>query len=318
MQGRLGIFQGGSLDLNIWRERFADWLKTRYPSKDTINNYTRGLEPFLVFIDGHRPSSWSDVNRDWLEEFRNHLFAHRTKTGRALANGTVTARLLAVKTFFRFLVQQGFLMASPAAYLELPRVTKPLPSVLTEAEMICLLNTPNLRTRAGIRNRAILEMLYGTGIRNHELVALRLGDVDAHHGFVRLPKAKGNKPRVVPIGQEALHWLNRYLEEVRPFWLRNPSLDSIFLDRWGHNALSGQGLSNLVREICVQTALGKRITPHTLRHSCATHMLRNGAGLRQVQELLGHSQITSTEHYTRVEVSDLRKTLARCHPRERQ
>ena len=306
------------MNLDIWRARFADWLKTRYTSTDTHHNYSSGLEPFLTFVASQGATSWTEVNRDWLEEFRHLCFTSRTKQGKPLSNGAVTARLMATKTFFRFLVQDGYLMASPAAYLELPKVPKQLPAVLSEAEMLRLLETPNVRTRAGIRNRAILELLYGTGVRNHELVALRLEDIDAAHHFLRLPKAKGSKPRVVPLGQEALHWLNRYLEDVRPAWLRNPSLNTIFLDRWGHNGLSRGGLCQIVREVCLDAGLGKRVTPHILRHSCATHMLRHGAGLRQIQELLGHSQITSTEHYTRVEVTDLRKTLARCHPRERQ
>jgi integrase/recombinase XerD len=134
---------------------------------------------------------------------------------------------------------------------------------------------------------------------------------------VRIQQGKGDKPRVVPLGQEAQAWLETYLEKVRPRWLRNPQLTTIFLDRWGHNGLSRAGVCQIVRQLGRDAKLGKTVTPHILRHSCATHMLRRGAGLRQIQQLLGHSQLTSTEHYTRVEVSDLRRVIARCHPRER-
>ena len=306
------------MDFELWKQRFRDWLEARFESKDTHRNYSYGLLPFLEFVQRHGAASWTEVNRDWIEEYRSQLFmARNARTGKPWATGTRVARLLAVKVFFKFLVREGYLMASPASLLELPKVHKALPAVVTEAEMLQILEVPNVRTRAGIRDRALLELLYGTGARNQELVSMKLGDLDLAQRLLRLPKGKGNKPRVLPLGQEAHYWLERYLAEVRPAWLRNPKLEAVFLDRWGHNALSRTGLSRLIRETAEQLDLGKRVTPHILRHSCATHMLKRGAGLRQIQEMLGHSQLTSTEHYTRVDVTDLRKVINRCHPRER-
>lgn len=307
------------MEFEVWRERFRDWLTVRYASPDTVRNYVVGLVPLFEFIRGLRLTSWTMVTRDVLEEYRSRLFYRKnSRTGQALSVGTHVARLLAVRIFFRFLVREGFLMANPAAQLELPRRKAPLPEVLSELEIVRLLEYPDTETLSGIRDRALLELLYGTALRNSETCSLTLDQVDLGRHVVRLQKGKGNKGRVVPLGEEAQAWLELYLEQVRPRLLRSPGLTAVFLDRWGHKALSSNGLAQIVRTVARAAQLGKAVSPHTLRHSCATHMLKRGASLRHLQQLLGHSSLTSTEHYTRVEVSDLRKVIARCHPRERK
>jgi len=208
------------------------------------------------------------------------------------------------------------LLRNPASQLELPGHKPPLPVVLTESEVLKLLETPDIKKLTGIRDRALLELLYGTGLRNGELCSLTLDLLDLATHRVRLQKGKGEKPRVLPLGQEAQAWLELYLENVRPFWLRDPAVQAVFLDRWGSGPILRTAVSGLVRQLGRKAGLGKAVTPHALRHSCATHMLRRGASLRHLQQLLGHEQISSTEHYTRVEVSDLRRVLLRCHPRE--
>ena len=307
------------MDFEVWRERFRDWLAVRFASGDTVRNYVAGMEPFWEFAACLGLRSWTEATRDVLEEYRTRLFYSRHhKTGRPLGVGTHVARLLSVKTFFRFLVSEGFLLANPSAHLEFPRQKKPLPLVLSEAEVGKLLEVPDLDTLFGIRDRTLVEVLYGTGLRNAELCSLTLDQVDLGSHLIRLQKGKGNKGRVLPLGEVAQEWLERYLETVRPQWLRNPALTAVFLDRWGHKALARNGLTQIIRELGRRANLGKAISPHVLRHSCATHMLKRGASLRHLQQLLGHSSLTSTEHYTRVEVSDLRRVLARCHPREMQ
>ena len=306
------------MDFALWKVRFHDWLEVHFPSKDTLNNSLQGIRPFFDFVRSLGLSSWTEANRDVLEEYRNRVFFSKNhRTGQSLKVGTHVARLMAVKVFFRFLVTEGYLLADPAALLELPRRKPPLPAVLSEPEVLRLMEMPNIQTHGGIRDRTILETLYGTGMRNGEMCALDIKDADLAVHLVRIQHGKGNKPRVVPLGQEAQMWLETYLEQVRPHLLRNPQLGAIFLDRWGHNRLGRAGVCEIVRRLGREAQLGKVVTPHILRHSCATHMLRRGAGLRQIQQLLGHSQISSTEHYTRVEVSDLRRVIARCHPRER-
>ena len=307
------------METEVWRERFRDWLTVRYASPDTVRNYLAGLVPFFEFIQGLGLASWTQATRDIIEEYRGRLFYRKhSKTGKALSVGTHVARLMAVKIFFRFLVREGFLMANPTAQLELPRRKTPLPEVLSEFEVVRLLEFPDTMTLSGIRDRALLELLYGTALRNSEVCSLTLDQVDLERHQVRLQKGKGNKGRVVPLGEESQAWLERYLEHVRPQWLRSPGLTAVFLDRWGHKALSSNGLAQIVRGLARAAQLGKAVSPHVLRHSCATHMLKRGASLRHIQQLLGHSSLTSTEHYTRVEISDLRRVLTRCHPRERK
>lgn len=306
------------MDFDLWRARFHEWLQTKYTSRDTISNHLSGVVPFFEFLRGLALASWTEANRDVLEEYRNVVFYMKnSRTGGALGVATQINRLISVKIFFKFLVRQGFLLGDPSHHLELPRCPKALPTVLTETEVLQLLAVPNVRSRAGIRDRTMLEMLYSTALRNGELCSLTLDQVDLGTHMVRLQKGKGDKGRVVPLGQEAQSWLSTYLEVVRPHWLRNPQLTAIFLDRWGHRGLSRNGLNQIVHRISLESGIGKTITPHTLRHSCATHMLKRGAGLRHLQQLLGHNHLSSTEHYTRLEVSDLRKVLSRCHPRER-
>lgn len=307
------------METEVWRERFRDWLTVRYASPDTVRNYLAGLVPFFEFIQGLGLASWTQATRDVIEEYRGRLFYRKhSKTGKALSVGTHVARLMAVKIFFRFLVREGFLMANPTAQLELPRRKTPLPEVLSEFEVVRLLEFPDTMTLSGIRDRALLELLYGTALRNSEVCSLTLDQVDLERHQVRLQKGKGNKGRVVPLGEESQAWLERYLDQVRPQWLRSPGLTAVFLDRWGHKALSSNGLAQIVRGLARAAQLGKAVSPHVLRHSCATHMLKRGASLRHIQQLLGHSSLTSTEHYTRVEISDLRRVLTRCHPRERK
>lgn len=305
------------IDPDLWKARFADWLEVRYRSQDTRHNYLSGLGGFFEFLTALGLTNWAEVNQDVLEEYRAYVFSLRhPRTGNPLKVGTHVARLMCVKVFFKFLVRDGYLLANPALQLELPRQKKPLPLVLTESEVLKLLDAPDTEKLTGIRDRAILELLYGTGLRNGEMCSLTLDLVDLAGHQVRLQRGKGGKGRILPLGQEAQVWLELYLESVRPFWLRNPAVQALFLDRWGSGSITRCTVSTLVRSLGKKAGLGKAATPHSLRHSCATHMLRRGAGLRHIQQLLGHEQLSSTEHYTRVEVSDLRRVLIRCHPRE--
>jgi integrase/recombinase XerD len=306
------------MDFELWKTRFRDWMVIRHFSADTICGYLNSLEPFLTFFEALGLTSWTEVSRDVIEEYRSHVFYQKNRrNGQALKVGTQVARLVSVKSFFRFMVREGYVLANPTSDLELPRTRRGLPVVLTEAEMLRFLEVPNIQTLWGMRDRTLLETLYGTGLRNSELCSLTLDQVDLVGHTVRLQKGKGNKGRVMPLGQEAQYWLETYLEKVRPQLLRTPQVKSLFLDRWGHAPLTRGGLDQIVQRLSEQSGIGKTITPHILRHSCATHMLRHGASLRHIQELLGHTCLSSTEHYTRVEISDLRKVISKCHPRER-
>jgi integrase/recombinase XerD len=235
----------------------------------------------------------------------------------SLAPSSVCRHLASLSTFFRFLVLDGRLEENIAKLLVAPAVWDRLPTILSPAATNRLLETPSSRTRLGRRDRAALETLYATGCRASEIVELRLADLDIKAGSARCI-GKGNKERQVPLGSAAIRALAIYLKEDRPALLaRNPETDAVFVSKSGR-PLSRIDLWQIVKRHARAAGFRGEISPHTLRHCFATHLLSRGADLRVVQEMLGHSSIATTQIYTRVEVSRLRAIHARCHPRNRQ
>lgn len=305
------------LSPGLWQERFAAYLRERRYAERTVATYTRELGPFFEFCLSRGVDQLERVTRDLVEEYRTHLYYQRQKVGdRPLAARTQAIKLGAVLAFLRFAYRRHHLAHDPGAAVERIRVTSPLPLDLPgEAEIVQLLETPDVGTPRGIRDRAVLELLYGTGIRNEELRNLCLGDADLVRQQLTIrggcPRGQG---RVVPLCDEANSWLKRYVEEVRP-QLAPPGERHLFLS-WRGRPLVRGSLIDLMRQVVRKAGLSRPITPHTLRNCCAVHMLRHRAGLRHIQELLGHASADSTQRFTRVEVSDLRRVLRRCHPRE--
>lgn len=305
------------LNLELWQTRFREHLELRQCTARTVESYSGELRPLFAWLAEQGVEEPGAVTREHLEGYRTHLFYLRTKAGEALSLQTQQARLTSVKAFFRFLLVERFVLVDPAAALALPRVPRALPrAMLTEADVQSLLEAPDTSTPLGLRDRAILEVLYVTGIRNLELRGLRLDDVGLERGELRIARGKGNKSRMVPLGEEAVLWLDEYLREGRPQLVRDTAVLAVFLT-WRGRPLTREILSEIVLR-CAGKAGLPPVTPHQLRHCCATHMLRHGAGLRHLQELLGHASATTTQRYTRVELSDLRRVLRRCHPRERR
>jgi integrase/recombinase XerD len=250
-----------------------------------------------------------------MEGYRTHLFYAEHK-GRRLAFQTQSHRLSAVKGFTRFLFRQRYLLHDPGASVELPKVERGLPrSLLSETEVDLLLSTPDVTDVLGLRNRAMMEVFYSTAMRNAELRALQLDAVDLVEGQALIRRGKGGKGRVVPLGHSAIQWVQTYLQDSRPFLVRRADERTLFLSHRGGPLQKGP-LAHIVRVLAEEAGLDKPVGPHTLRHACATHMLARGAGLRHLQELLGHSSPATTQRYTRVEISDLRRIHQRFHPRE--
>jgi integrase/recombinase XerD len=221
-----------------------------------------------------------------------------------------------VKAFFRFLTDRQTILIDPSAHLRHPKVPRTLPrQLLSEPETEKLLGSPDITTPLGIRNRAILELLYATGIRNSELRALELSDIDLERQELFVSRGKGNKSRRLPLGEEAAACLEDYLLNARSALACSTSGDLVFLSSGGQKIDRGR-LSGLVREMAAACGLGKHVTPHLLRHACATHMLRRGAGLRQLQVLLGHVKLNTTQRYTLIDIGDLHKAVSEYHPRE--
>ncbi|MEW6277749.1 MAG: tyrosine-type recombinase/integrase [Candidatus Eremiobacterota bacterium] len=299
----------------LWRTRFREYLELRQFSPRTVESYSREMKEFFAFLLERRVESPAGITRELVEEYRTYLFTRRVKE-KALAQRTQAGKLGAVKAFLRFLAREHYVLWDVAAGLELPRVPRFVArAMLSEQEVKALLEAPDVTLPLGLRDRAMLEVLYGTGVRNSELAHLTLDQVDLPQRELRIQRGKGGKSRVVPLGEEAAHWLEAYLVQGRPMLVRAGSPRCVFLT-WRGLGLTRGSLSAAIRKAGRQAGLSKAVTPHLLRHSCATHMLRRGAGIRHLQELLGHECLSTTQRYTRLEVSDLRRVLYRYHPRE--
>jgi integrase/recombinase XerD len=305
------------LDLELWQGRFQEYQELRSSSPRTVATYTAELKPFFGFLRAQGVKSLGALTRELIEDYRTHLFYLRFR-GKTLALSSQRVRLQAVKCFLRFLQRKRYLLLDYGSSVELPKAPRTLPRViLTEPEILELLRAPDLTTPAGVRDRTILEVLYGTAIRNSELRDLRLDEADLVRKELRIENGKGNKSRVLPLGDEAAAWLEEYLARVRPILLRSSDEQLVFLTMRG-TPFTRTELAELVQRQAKTAGLTKKVNPHSLRHTCATHMLRHGAGLRHLQQMLGHSSPETTQRYTQVEISDLRKVVEKCHPRERK
>jgi len=276
------------------------------------------LRFFLEYLDKEtKAEDLSQLSYGDLSAYQTWLYYTETRKGegKPLSLNTQAMRLSAVKGFFRWLFKEGILFHDPAASLAQPKQRDSLPrTILTDKQTLSLLNAPHVKTPLGLRDRAILELLYATGIRNEELRSLKLQDVEREAAQARIT-GKGSKDRVVPIGRIALNWLSLYLQDARPKLVRLPDTGLLFLSKRGRK-ITGLNLGDLVRRYAKKAGLPDTITPHALRHTCATHLLRAGADIRHIQALLGHSELSTTQVYTRVEIGDLKKVHRLYHPRE--
>ncbi|MBI2994865.1 MAG: site-specific tyrosine recombinase XerD [Gammaproteobacteria bacterium] len=226
---------------------------------------------------------------------------------------TIARRLSSLRRFFQFLVREGHMRHDPTATVESPRIGRSLPKSLTEAEVELLLAAPDVRTDSGLRDRALLEVLYATGLRVSELVNLRVEQVNLRQGVVRII-GKGNKERLVPMGEPAVQWLTHYMQVARPALLKNSPAATLFPGR-GVRPLTRQAFWHAIKRHAATVGIGKSLSPHVLRHAFATHLLNHGADLRVVQLLLGHVDISTTQIYTHVARERLKKLHAQHHPR---
>lgn len=272
---------------------------------NTILSYSRDLRKFLAFL-GKKAPAWDAVGEETLIRF-----IHQESRG-GLSARSMARLISALKSFFRFLVLSGFMKKDPTAGLSSPSTWLALPKVLTVAEVEALLGAADEKTPQGVRDRAMLEVLYGSGLRVSELVALKPADVNLDDGFI-ICRGKGGKERIVPLGGAACGAVRKYLAEVRPRFEAGPS-PFLFLTRRGRG-FTRQGFWKQLRQYAGKARLAAKISPHVLRHSFATHLLERGADLRSVQLMLGHSQITTTQIYTHVSRERLRRVYEKFHPR---
>jgi integrase/recombinase XerD len=285
---------------------FLDYLSVEKGlSANTILSYGRDLEKYLLFLNKER-IDWSRADEENLVRFIHHQSL-------AGLQARSRARLIsALKSFYRFLVLDGLVKKDPAANLSSPKTWLSLPKYLTVEEVNALLRQPDDKDLHGLRDRAMLEVLYATGLRASELIHLRPKDLNLDDGYL-ICRGKGGKERVVPLGRSAAAATKRYIEEARPQLQKKPA-EALFLTRLG-DPFTRQGFWKMLREYALKAGLARKISPHILRHSFATHLLERGADLRSVQLMLGHSQITTTKIYTHVSRERLRQVYDRYHPR---
>ncbi len=301
-----------AVDDFLWSLRYE-----RNLSAHTLDAYGRDLRRFAAFLaerSGGRAPDAGDVTETDLLAYLAHL------RDEGLHPRSVARATSAIRSFFAHLVAHGRLEHSPAARLRIGRRRAPLPHALTVEEIDRLLEAPPADHPRGLRDRAMLHVLYASGMRVSELVDVRLGDIDLDRGVIATT-GKGDKQRLVPLGPDAVAWTRRYLESARPKLAEgHPScarLDAhLFITRRGRG-MTRQGFWKLLRSYARAAGIARSISPHVLRHSFATHMLARGADLRTIQLLLGHADITTTQIYTHVCVDDLQDTYDRCHPRAR-
>jgi integrase/recombinase XerD len=282
-------------------------------SENTINAYRNDLNQLADFVEetavgkGDTPD-WPSVDRNLLISYILDL------KERNYAPATVARKVAAVKSFFDFLVAEGIIKNDPTENLSSPKVGKSLPKPLSVAEVELLLAAPaKLSTPEAKRDVAMIELLYACGMRVSELISLNVGDVNLEAGFVRC-MGKGSKERIIPIHQEASRFVKEYIVEARTQLLRDGDEQALFLNRRGER-LTRQGLWLILKNYAKAAGIKKPVTPHTLRHSFATHVLNGGADLRAVQELLGHANISSTQIYTHLTSEHVRQAYEKAHPR---
>jgi integrase/recombinase XerD len=294
--------------LNRLIDRFITYLLVEKGlSKATLESYSRDLLRYAAFLVRCGRPTVSEADTPLILK---HLIELRAQ---GLGTRSRARHLVSLRGFYRFLAQENVLSADPSKLIDLPKVQLTLPDVLSVEEVRRLLNAPQSRNPQGIRDAAMLEVLYAAGLRVSELVGLKLQDVHLDAGFVRV-MGKGSKERVVPIGQYAREKLLFYLGNGRNLMLKNRTSPFLFIARAGR-PITRQGFWKLLRRYAEAAGLAKNITPHSLRHSFATHLLEGGADLRAVQVMLGHADIATTQIYTHVANDRLREVHRRFHPR---
>lgn len=277
-------------------------------SANTRQAYERDLRLFCKTLGFKNSDALVNVNREQITGYMTQL------KEKGLAAATIARKLAAIKAFYRFMTAEGYMDANPAEVVEAGTKGIKLPRVLSEDEVVRLLNQPDITTAEGFRDRTMLEVLYATGMRVSELINLTLERVDLNMKYI-IAFGKGSKERIVPLGSVAAEFLQRYLEKVRPKLTHEDRNTNIVFLAFGGHELTRQRFWQIIRAYGRKANINKALTPHILRHSFATHLLDNGADLRSVQELLGHSDISTTQIYTHLTNKRLRDIYAKAHPR---
>ena len=304
-------------DFDTLKEEYCQHLTVIRYAPGTIKRHGYFLNRLFAYLEEQGIQDITGITKETIQAYQVRCYETVNSKGEPNSVFHQNNNLKAVKGFFRFLVEDNYLVSDPARDVSYARTPKRLPrSILTGPEVKKVIHAPNTKTATGYRDRAIFEVFYSTGIRRNELINLELADVDYDEGFVRVNSGKGNKDRVVPIGKIACRYIENYVKAVRPMLVKDTIDNHLFLTING-TKISENRVWQLVKIYSRKTKINKNITTHTFRHTCATLMLRSKANIRHIQELLGHASLDSTQVYTSVSITDLKEVHSKCHPREK-
>jgi integrase/recombinase XerD len=300
--------------LGQFMEEHLEWLLINNYSEDTADHARWSIADFIRWAEQRGMQHPIEVTRPILESYQRYLYYYRKGNGQPLTFRTQHSRLTPVRRWFRWLVRNNHILHNPASDLDLPRMEKRLPRTIFSADEVeHILVVPDIGTPVGLRDRAMLETFYSTGVRRKELMQLKLYDVDRERATLTIRQGKGKKDRMIPIGERALAWVEKYLREARPSLAVEPDDATLFLTQYGE-PFHPDALSNLARDLIAQANLGKSGSCHTFRHTMATLMLEGGADIRYIQQMLGHADLSTTEIYTHVAIRKLQQIHAATHP----
>jgi integrase/recombinase XerD len=295
-------------------ERHLEALQIQNYSQYTVRNRRVHIGFFVQWCHDRGITEPAEVTRPILEHYQRYLFHYRQKNGRPLTFRSQNTRLVPLRVWFRWMARQRYILHNPASELELPRMEHRLPkAVLTVTEMEQVLAQPDINDPLGLRDRALMETLYSTGMRRMEVANLKLYELDTERGTVTIRQGKGKKDRVIPIGDRAAAWLDKYVREARPRLVVEPDDRTVFLSNAGEPFCLDH-LSDLVRTYVDAADVGKRGSCHMFRHSMATLMHENGADIRFIQQMLGHADLKTTQIYTQVSIRQLKRIHTATHP----
>jgi integrase/recombinase XerD len=298
----------------LYLKHFLEWSKAMNYSADTVKTRETCVRRFIIWCEARGLDKPQDITQPILERYRRYLFNYRKSNGAPLSHSTQHSHLAPIKAFFKWLNKHNYILYNPASEFELPRVPKRLPkNILTIEEINDMLNHTAVYGDIGIRDRAIIETFYSTGIRRMKLVNLKIHDIDLDRGTLVIFDGKGQRDRIVPIGARACVWVRKYMEDIRPELVRDDDTGHLFLTEYGEPFIRNR-ITDLIKKYKKAVGIDKKGASHLFRYAMATHMLDNGADIRYIQMILGHKNLTSTEIYTQVSIKKLQQVHAATHP----
>lgn len=300
--------------ITLYLNRFLEWSASMNYSPSTNKTRDVCVRRLIAWCDQRGIDKPQDVTKPVLERYRRYLFNYRKPNGQPLSFSTQHSQLAPIKAFFKWLSKENYILYNPASEFQLPRVPKHLPKhILSIEEINDMLNHTAIFGDIGIRDRAMIETFYSSGIRREELVNLKIHDVDLERGTMTIFEGKWQKDRVVPLGERACAWVRKYLEDVRPKLIRDEDNGRLFLTEYGEPLVCNR-ITDLISKYKKAVGIDKPGSCHLFRHAMATHMLENGADIRYIQMILGHVNLTSTQIYTQVSIKKLKQIHTATHP----